>query len=286
MKVPATVVLAALATWSGTASAHGIEVHGTVLLRLDPWVLVPLGTSIALYLRGIWRRRCRPGWREACFAGGVLALMLALIWPLDALGEHSLAAHMAQHMLLMLVAPPLLLLGRPLPRWLRAAPTLASLARKVRSGPLRHLTQPSLAFVLHALAIWAWHAPRLYELAAADAALHRLEHLCFFGSGLLFWWVIVRAGTARGVGHGTAVILVLSTLMHTGLLGALLSLAPVPLYPGYAAAAGPHALTDQQLAGLIMWVPGSFGYLLAGVVLAAGWLQRSSGARPRLETSP
>lgn len=252
---------------------------------LDPWVLLgvllPLGLAALAYGYGAWRGR-EPAWRVACFSGGMLTLFIALVWPLDPLAGRSFAAHMGQHMLLMIVAPPLLLLARPLPAMLRARPELAGPVRWARRGRWQALARPNPAFVLHGLAIWAWHAPRPYTLALQSEPVHILEHLSFLGTGLLFWWGVVHAGSPRGIGYGAAALLVLGTLMHTGLLGAVLTFAPRPLYPIHEAesalAGGLAPLADQQLAGLLMWVPGGFAYLLAGLVLAGAWLRAADRA--------
>lgn len=267
-----------------TASAHGAA------QPLDPYAMIAVAATAVGYGYGVarrWRRRIGHGvrpWRAACFAGGLVALALALIWPLDALSQSSFAAHMAQHMLLIAVAPPLLVLGTPL------AP-LAALAPARWTFPLRRpwqwLSRPAVAFALHGATLWAWHAPALFQSALRVYALHLLEHAMLFGTGLLFWWSLLHAGARHATGYGTSATLALLTIMHMGLLGALLTFAPHPLYPMYTAPArafGLTALEGQQLAGLLMWIPSAFVYLAAGLALVAAWLrhaERRSRSRSR-----
>jgi cytochrome c oxidase assembly factor CtaG len=222
--------------------------------RLDPWIWGTVALLAFLRPRAHWP-----------FAAALLALFAALVWPLESLADRSLAAHMAQHMLLIAIAAPLLVLSRPAPWPARGLPARG---RKAAGTALRwgaRLARPRPAFALHAAAIWLGHAPRVIEWAAAVRWVHALEHVVLFGSAAMFWWACLR-GRAAGAGEGA--LLMLATLIHTGLLGALLAFAPRPLFPGYT-------LEDQQLAGLIMWVPGGLCYLVAGLALAAAWMPRA-----------
>lgn len=273
------IVLAGLVPHA--AFAHGGE--SQTWLRLDPWVWVPMIAVAALYLRGLHVLRARavvmPAARApavASFLAGYAALVLALIWPLDALGETSFAAHMAQHMVLIAVAAPLLALAQPAPVLLAALP---SRLRRLNAslGPLHALARLRTAFVLHGILVWGWHAPLLFELALRWRWMHVLEHGAFLGSALLFWAAVRAAAYRGGEGCGVAALTILGTLMHTGLLGALLTFSPRLLYPFQAGTQGPglSALEDQQLAGLLMWIPGSIAYLVAGLCVIAAWLRRS-----------
>lgn len=258
----------------------------------DPWVLVPLGLAIGGYGLGLLRRRRRVGWRIGCHLAGLLALVLALVWPFEALSGQSLAAHMVQHLLLLVVAAPLLVLGRPGIYYLALWPKgfrlgLGRLYARLQASPLRHLGGPKMAFSLHALAVWAWHAPSAFEAALRHNGLHILEHLCFLGTAMLFWRSILHPRRARGLGLGFGAFWLLLTLMQSGLLGALITFASRPLYPSYAVlfARGQgrwaeSALADQQLAGLLMWVPAGLIYLVAGLLLVALWLRRMERRGP------
>jgi putative membrane protein len=240
-----------------------------------------LGASAVLYavgVRRLWRRAgAGRGVRRGHvlrFAAGWLVLAGALFSPIDALAERSFALHMAQHELLMLVAAPLFVLARPLEAWtwamtpeIRRAASAMTHAGGLKPVWLASTSHPG-AWCLHASALWIWHVPALFVAAVADPSLHVLQHACFLGSALLFWWSVLRHRSAG------ALFSVFTTMLHTGALGALLSLAAHPWYlaPAQSTALGLSALEDQQLGGLVMWVPGSLAYLLAGLVLVAGWL--------------
>lgn len=253
----------------------------------DPLAVFLLGLSSWLYARGLaelWRSaRGRKGirGREAvCFGAGWLILALAVASPLHPLGETLFSAHMAQHELLMLVAVPLLVLGRPLVAFLWALPPRA----RVRSGewisarPVavvwRGITGPLAVFLLHGIALWIWHVPRLHEAALRGDGVHLLQHLSFVGTAALFWWTLIHGRYGR-IGYGIAVFYVFATSLHSGILGALLTFAGRVWYPIYAERTsvwGLSPLEDQQLAGLIMWVPAGAVFVALGIALFAAWL--------------
>lgn len=269
------------------ASAH-VEPGAHHWWTLDPWVWLPMVLFCALYLRGVFllhgKRTLTPTavW---CFALGTVSLFLALIWPLDALSETSFAAHMAQHMLLIAAAAPLLSVAGISLSVMAALPRAARHVG-VRLGKyLRWLLHPPVAFVLHGGMIWFWHAPLLFEWALRWQSVHVLEHLCFLGSAMLFWNGLHRAARTSADGCGAAALWTLATLIHTGFLGALITFAPRLLYPTYA---GPgygflSPLEDQQLAGLLMWIPSGLCYLVAGLAYAAAWL---GGSERHATTGP
>lgn len=258
---------------------------------LEPWVLLPLAACAAAYALGVarlWRRAGRgrgvgPG-ECASFAAGWLVLAAALVSPIDGLGGALFSMHMVQHELLMVVAAPLLVRSRPLEAWAWAlAPpwrrALGALAReRALRVPWRVATEPLGAWSLHALAIWGWHAPPPFEAALVDQAVHALQHATFLLTALAFWASVSGRGGRR---DAAALASVFSTMLHTGALGALLTFAPTAWYPHYldAGAFGLTALEDQQLGGLVMWVPGGVAYLAAGVVLVAGWLSPPRAAQ-------
>jgi putative membrane protein len=280
------------------AGAHDLAGAGVAARSIgwsfDPLVLPLVLLSAVLYGVGGWRlwrrsRLARPVWhrRAAAFTLGCLMLGVALVSPLDSLGGALFSAHMVQHELLMLVVAPLLVLGHPLGVWLWALPAGARAAcgqllhRRWLQWLWGHLTRPLVAWVLHALALWAWHVPRLFEMALAHPGIHALQHTSFLASALLFWTTVLEPRTrqAPGTGGGIAMLSLFTTMAHTTALGALLTLAPGLWYPFYAlptAALGFDPLQDQQLGGLVMWVPGGVAYLVAGLVVAARWLQPDS----------
>lgn len=299
-RLPWLLALAALAP--GRAWAHpGLppEPHDLASAwTLDPWVAVPLLVSGWLYARGterMWRRsgagRGVRRWEAGCFAAGWLVLAAAMVSPLHALGEALFSAHMAQHVLLMAVAAPLLVLGRPVvpflwgvpPAWRRQLGGWAR-GRAVRAA-WGALTAVSAAWLLHAAAIWLWHLPALYQATLASEGVHALQHLSFLGTALLFWWALVHGRRGR-TGYGGALLALFTTALHGGGLGALLTFSPRPWYPAYAEAGAPWGLTpleDQQLAGLIMWIPAGVAYLVAALLLLAGWMRESERRTARWE---
>jgi putative membrane protein len=254
----------------------------------EPVVVMCLAVSAALYFlgaRNLWRSAGRDHgvrrWEVAAFTVGWLLLALALLSPLHRLGEVLFSAHMAQHELLMAFAAPLLVLGRPIVAFLWALPMSwrRALGGWSSAPPVRSswalLTLPITAWTLHALAIWLWHAPVLYQATLNSDPVHTLQHVSFLGTGLLFWWALLRRHNGR-LGRPAAVLYLFTTSVHTTILGALLTFSSRVWYPIYApgtAAWGLTPLEDQQLAGLIMWVPAGLAYLIAALAVAASWLQ-------------
>lgn len=228
-------------------------------------------------LRRMWRRaglgRGIRQWQAACFYLGIVALCATLVWPLHGMSPSSLSLHMVQHMVLIAVAAPLLALGKPWAPILLSFPEVSRARllgwwRSIKLLRLQVLIQPPLATALHGTVVWLWHAPFFYNLALTNEIVHVIEHISFLGSALLFWWALLRSGS-RADGFGPGVLAALLTLMHTGVLGALLTFAPAPLYERYDmfSRSGLSPLEDQQLAGLIMWIPPSAVYLTAGLAL-------------------
>jgi putative membrane protein len=243
--------------------------------------VIPLALMLGIYLVGLGRVWSRAGrghgvriWQAASFFGGWLALFLALVSPLDALGTALFSAHMAQHLLLILFAAPLLVLSQPLAALTWALPVgwRRSLAHGALRAPvlrkfLRLLESPATAWILYAVALWVWHFPALYQAALRSETVHALEHLAFLGTAFLFWWVLFSS-TAHDQGYGVAFLYVFTTSMHGTLLAVLITFASVPWYPAYrdlSTAWGLTPLADQQLAGAIMWVPATIVY--AGITL-------------------
>ena len=256
---------------------------------LEPLVLLGLVASAGLYVRGLirlWSNGVGVGiraWEAAAFAGGWFVLAIALVSPLHSLGGVLFSAHMAQHELLIAVSAPLLVLGRPLIPFLWALPrsTRRSVGGWTKNSSVASawhaLTLPSVAFSVHAIALWAWHLPGPYQSTLHSELMHTLQHSSFLFSALLFWWTIFKVRGSE-MGYGGAVFYLFGTGLQTGALGALLTFAPTLWYPAYAATTGPWGLTpieDQQLGGLIMWIPGSIPYLIAGLVMFARWLRES-----------
>jgi putative membrane protein len=253
-----------------------------------------LATASLLYTRGVvrlWRRAdVGRGIRIADvtrFGLGMAIVAAALTSPLDALADRSFAMHMLEHEMLMVLAAPLFVLARPLEAWARALPrdvrqALTRFAHGPRLRAAGHaLTAPVAATGVHALALWVWHAPALFAVALASEPVHVLQHVCFFASALAFWGAMF--GGAARVAPGVSIACLFVTMLHTSVLGALLALAPSSWY-----AQGPDPrlfgltpLEDQQLGGLIMWVPGSLAYIVVGLVIVGAWLAPPQRVRQR-----
>ncbi|HEY2805087.1 MAG TPA: cytochrome c oxidase assembly protein [Gemmatimonadales bacterium] len=214
-----------------------------------------------------------------CAAGGLAVLLVALAPPLHELSERSFAAHMLQHELLMLVAAPLLVLAHPLWQVARLLPpsVVRALPRPAPSLRLawRRASSPFGGFMIHAVTLWGWHHPALFEAALHNDAVHILQHASFLGGALVFWHSLLRRRAHRDAGLG--VLSLFATTLHTGALGALLTMAPRLWYPSYALMGGgaAHALEDQQLGGLIMWIPASLVYVGFSLTMFARWLDES-----------
>jgi putative membrane protein len=274
------------------ASAH----PGESLQPDDLWVswsfdwgvIVPLAMSAFLYGLGSRRQIVWSGRQPAFFWSGWTVLALALVSPLHPLGEALFSAHMVQHEMLMLLAAPLLALSRPsltfvwgMPfEWRRGLGRWAKLKYIRRSW--NFLVDPFTAWWIHAAAIWLWHVPFLFQLTLRSEIAHTAQHLSFFLSALLFWWALFYAHGR--LGRGAAVFYVFTTAVHTSALGALLTFAPILWYPAYShttQAWGLTPLEDQQIGGLVMWIPAGLVYLAAGLRFFAAWLKETDRALER-----
>ncbi len=265
--------------------AHGQDLHGLADPRVfsawDKAAIVALIVFGSLYLAGSRRLKKHGAMQRAvepaAFAVGWAALVGAVLPPLDAAAIARFSAHMVQHELMMLVGAPLVMAGRPLSTCLWALPLSW---RRVVATPIQHrriasgiriLTAPLLAWALHGSVIWIWHVPALYELAVLSEPTHALQHAMFLGTSMLFWWGLLWGRYGRA-GYGAAVFYVFTTAIHTGILGALMTFAGAPFYSVYADLLGQDALADQQLAGLVMWIPAGGLLTIMGIGLFAAWL--------------
>lgn len=258
------------------------------------WVWIPLLIGHWLYGRGVARAWKRGGYgriigpsQAAALASGELVLVVALISPLDPLGETLLTAHMSQHILLTTLAPLLLVLGQPVIAWTWGLPTAW---RRLGRAPLmralvstwRWLTQPLRAVVLHSAALWLWHAPFLFDAALRDEGVHTLEHISFFATALMFWSAMMRRDTAPAF----AAFLILVVFVQCGMLGAIVTLAPDQLY-AYGDRPmlwGLSGVEDQQIAGLLMWAPAGLLYIIPFAWLASRVIEADQARGPLRES--
>lgn len=264
---------------------------------LSSWSVPPAATcaivlSAMVYLRGWWllrRAGCPniPPWRAGTFLAGLLSLWVALSSPMDVFNGFLLTFHMLQHMMLMMVSPPLLLLGAPLVPIVRGLPVFAarefagpflnwSVAKRVGAA----LTNPVFALLLMGVAMFAWHTPALYELALRSPAWHQTEHACFLLASLIFWWPVVQPWPSRAQWPRWAMVpyLLIADLQNTA-LSAILAFSDRVLYPSYSAVPrlfGFSALEDQVAAGAIMWVVGSIAFVMPAVIIAVQCLSTRS----------
>jgi cytochrome c oxidase assembly factor CtaG len=213
-------------------------------------------------------------------------MLLALISPLDVLADDYLfSAHMLQHMLLVMAVPPLLILGIPrgFAMSIARVPTLAAIERA--------LCNPAIAFTLGMATLWVWHMPRLYDATLASEPLHIFEHLTFLVTSTIFWWPILAPLEESRMSHGAAFAFIGAAMLITMILGILITFAPVGVYTAYLHPAdrlgilnglrdswGLTTEADQQLGGLLMWVPGGLVYLGAIMAVLARWYRAPQAA--------
>lgn len=266
----------------------GHEHAGVLGWTLDPLLLVPLGLALLVYAVGRQRltRRASAPHHPGFFLSGWAVLTLALVSPLHEAGERSFTMHMIEHELIMLLATLLLamssaggVLAWGLPRPLRRA--LGGRWKTPLASLWKRLTESVTATAVQGVVMWAWHAPALFDRALESFGWHVAQHACFFLSSLLFWWAMLhpRRGSA---GYGVSAACLFATSLIGGALGALMSFSQSPWYADYAAMGvsgiGLDPVTDQQLAGLIMWIPGGAVHGLAALALFYKWLKASEGS--------
>jgi putative membrane protein len=275
------------------------ELRATLLswdLRLE--VIIVLALAGVLYSLGWWRLRKRSRayqnrnrwrasapWRPALYLGALLLMAIALLSPIDVLGGQLLTMHMIQHLFLVMIVPPLLLLANPLPFLLWGSPRQVRIGVSRLLSPkakfryyLRLATGPGLVWLMFVIVYWGWHDPNAYNLALQSAFVHDLEHLTFFLVSMLFWWHVIGAGPRihRPLSPAGRFVYVLTAIPPNMLAGLAIVFATGPIYSYYEAMPriwGLSVMEDQQIGGVIMWVPGSMMYIIAALILASRWLQ-------------
>jgi putative membrane protein len=283
------------------ALAHGAAVPAPsfpdVLLRwtFDPLPLLAILGTGAVYL---WATRQvnrahpanrQPPYRSWLFLAGLAALGIALLSPIEAYEGSLFSVHMVQHMLLELVAAPLLLAGAPITLTLRVArPSLRGWLLKVlHSRAIRVLSFPVVAWVLFAAVNWGWHFSVLYDQALENQALHYFQHATFLAAALLFWWPVVGADPSPWrLPHPVRLLYLFLAMPQNSFLGVALMSAPAVLYPHYVTNLrdwGLSPLDDQALGGVTMWVVGDLCFLAAMMVIVVQWMRHEDRRTDRLD---
>lgn len=233
------------------------------------WILAVATVIYAVGVARLWRAAGRGRGisrrRVLLYAGGTITIAIALL-PLDTLADDTFAGHMTQHLLLICVAAPLLVLGNPIIAALWALPR--SWRAKLGHGigaVLATLGRPSLALSLSVVTLAFWHVPRAYAWATANEGVHVVEHTTFLLTACIFWWAVLPGANGRRLGYGTGAFSICAMAMVMGIYGAVLTFAHIPLY-------GAYRLADQQLAGVIMWIPTGVIYLGAALWCVFEWM--------------
>ncbi len=261
----------------------------------EPTVVVGIALGVGLYVRG-WRRLRRRGrgglilqrWRAWCFGLGVAALVLALLSPIGTFDSLFFFMHMTQHVLLIMIAAPLIWLGAPLlpTLWAFDPRSRRRLGRLFQDEHPVHrlfhfLTRPGVALPLFVVVLFVWHYPPLYDAAQGRTWIHDLEHFMFFGSALLFWWPVIHpSGGKRRLGYGAGILYIFPAKIAGFVLGAGLTLSSEPFYTTFLDSPsiwGLSPLGDQQLGGLIMWVVGGLLYIIPLLVLVLMMMREDEG---------
>jgi cytochrome c oxidase assembly factor CtaG len=297
------VVGGAVLAWPAFALAHGPippePPSAQALLlgwRFEPLVAVPLLLA-ALGWLAIVRRVARlhperpvPARRTAAFFGGLAAIAVALLSGIERYDTTLFSVHMVEHLLLMLVAAPLLALAAPATQLLRAAsPTVRGrwLLPILHSTPVAALGHPVVAWLTFTLVLWVSHFSPLFDLALETQGVHEVEHAIFLIAALLFWWPVVGLDPARHrLGYPARALYLLAQMPFNSFLGMAILFAAAPLYPHYATLGTPYGispLADQQLAGGIMWLAGDVVFIVGILVVVAAWMRHEERDAPAAE---
>ena len=285
----------------GLVLAHGADAPAPtfpgVLAQwsFDPLAVIGLLLAGGLYLSAVrqvnaaHRSNPHPRWRTWLFLGGLATIGVALLSPIEAYEGALFSVHMVQHMLLQLIAAPLLLAGAPITLALRvaSAPVRRRLLAVLHSRVLRALSFPVLAWVLFAATNWGWHYSTLYNDALENQLLHYLQHANFLAVALLFWWPAIGADPSPWrLPHPVRLFYLFLAMPQQSFLGVSLLQAPTVLYPHYVTNArdwGMTPLEDQQLGAVIMWVVGDMAFLAGMAVVVLLWMRREERRTARID---
>lgn len=283
-------------TASDAHAAHG----SMTAWNSTPRLLISLALTIGVYLVGLIRLWRQAGigkgvarMQAASYIGGWLVLVIALVSPLDAVSSELFAVHMIQHLLLILVAAPLIVLGAPLFVALWALPDGVRRAVGARLGrdslwraSWDVVSQPLLVWSAFFATLWLWHIPGLYEAALRSQLVHDIQHLGFMTAACMTWWILLNPMGRLKLSRGSGILYLFTTSLHAAALGVLLTFSPVAWYEYYSTTTAGWGLTwleDQQLAGIIMWMPACFVYIVIAGAIFTLWLRESEKADRRLE---
>ncbi|HET9852396.1 MAG TPA: cytochrome c oxidase assembly protein [Candidatus Limnocylindrales bacterium] len=290
--VVALALLSAALAVPGSVAAHGPVPHepptaATLTLdwRFDPLIVGGLLAAAIGWLLLVRRVAAAhaghpvPPFRTAAFLAGLAAIAVALLSGIERYDTTLFSVHMVQHLLLMLVAAPLIALSAPITQLLRVASPAwrRRIVGVLHSGPLSALSHPVFAWVTFTLVMWISHFSPLFDAALENPLIHDAEHVAFLAAGLLFWWPVVAADPApRRLGYPGRALYVLLQMPPSSFLGMLITFASAPLYPHYATLGSPYgidALADQQTAGGIMWLAGDVVFIVAILIVVAAWMR-------------
>lgn len=244
--------------------------------------------AIVLYAWGVrshngrFPQRRIARWRIACYIAGTAAMTTVLLPPFDAAADASFTAHMLEHIVMLLIGPPLVLLGSPLLVLMTATPVRFArrLARSINSAPGRVLFAPVTGWIVYASVLWGVHFSPIYEIALTTPAVHVAEHALFIAAALLFWGTVVQDAYApHPVAYPVRMFLLFFAIPQGAFLGFALGSSRTPLYPYYVHRWGSSALAvaDQHQAGDLLWIAGGFLLFVAFMCTAAAWAVRERG---------
>jgi cytochrome c oxidase assembly factor CtaG len=276
---------------------------------LRPEVIITLALAGIIYTLGWWRLRKRSSsrskrsgwhvgasWRPVAYWGGLLILGIALMSPIDVLGTQLFTMHMVQHVLIVMIVPPLLLLANPLPYFLWGLPDKGRLrvGRLFSRGSgfrrtLKKITGPGLVWMAFVAIYWGWHDPNAYSFALQNSLVHDIEHFSFLLISILYWWHVIGAGPRihRPFSPAARIGYLIAAIPPSMLAGVVIAFATQPIYSYYEAMPrlwGLSVMDDQRIAGVIMWVLGSMMYIIAVLIIASRWLKREE-RKPALPQS-
>jgi putative membrane protein len=287
----------------GAALAHGDEIHPgepiMAMWQFEPEIVAGLVIAAALYIAGVRRGAGSKWWRHALFFGGLLALAAALLSPIEPLADHVFVIHQVEHMLLRTIGPMLILLSQPqaalmrgMPDWLRRGIVSPVVGTAGVRRAFSFFSQPAVATLLFIGVSWFWMIPKWHDIAILNEPIHYTWHVSLLLTGLFFFSTIFdpRAGPA-GAGLGTRLVMFWCAAMGNILLGAFLTFKAIPLYHAYGIMGrmfGLDAITDEQVGGLTMWIPGCMMFAVSLIFILHRWgtdEERSAERRRRMGTA-